>query len=221
MLKKLYSSLGFTETWTEKDELITLKMKVKGGVSVVSDNTNTKTVIDASNINNVMNSMPSNNNTNTNANQPQVTHGQNPIIAREATGSYQHHIHSNPVSSISNNQPKGITENKQIHYEMLNKSNHFQDVHKQQNLQYVPEQIIPVSPQKYIEDYSKSIMDIINSTFQMLHWKYIPLSVLKGILSSADNTFGYEIVQGGNDYYINISRGNDKTSTPKFSVKDE
>jgi len=62
-------------------------------------------------------------------------------------------------------------------------------------------------------------MEIINNTFQMLHWGYIPLDVLKGILSSADNTFGYEIVESNDDYYINISRGSDKTTTPRFKVQ--
>lgn len=228
IIEKDTKSVNALRAWVEpkKDKLIALKIKTKGGVSVVQNTTegNTKTVVDANNINNVVNSM-SNENTNQVPTQQQVVHGQNPLIAREPTVSYIHSIHSKntnpsiPLNPLANTPSNGMTENKQIHYEMLNKSNHFADVHKQQNLQYVPEQIVPVAPEKYIVDYANSIMDIVNSTFQMLHWQYIPLDVLKGILTSADNTFGYEIVESGEYYYINISRGKDKTQTPKFKVQ--
>ncbi|MBK7362920.1 MAG: hypothetical protein IPJ01_11530 [Micavibrio sp.] len=220
IIEKDTKSVNALRDWVEpkKDKLIALKIKVKGGVSVVQSEGSTKTVVDANNINNVVNSMPNNTNNQTNVNQPQqVVHGDNPLIPRQPTGSYEHKIHSNPV--IPNNNPTAGIENKQIHYDMLNKSNHFADVHKQQNLQYQPEQIVPVTSERYIQDYMKSIMETINNTFQMLHWQYIPLDVLKGILATADTSFGYEIVQGDEGSYINISKGNDKVTTPRFQMK--
>ena len=223
--------------WVEplKEKLIALKIKTIGGVSVsksepVSDTQNQKVVVDSNNINNVINSIPNNQaqqpvqNTNTNQNQQSISHGENPLIPRQPTGSYQHSIHSNPVNNnVSPTNPvanhnMGMTENKNIHHEMLNKSNHFADVHKQQNLQYVPEVVAPVSNLQYLQDYSKNIMEIINSTFQMIHWKYIPIDILKGILANADKGLGYEVIQisGTDECYINISRGADKISTDRF-----
>ena len=69
-----------------------------------------------------------------------------------------------------------------------------------------------------IGDYSKNIMEIVNSTFQMIHWQYIPIDILKGILANADKGLGYEVVEisGTSECYINISRGGDKFSTEKF-----
>lgn len=232
IIEKDTKAVNALRDWVEpkKDKLIALKVKTKGGISVVQGTSegNTKKVVDANSINNVVNSMPNNTTENNNNQQNQeqkVVHGENPLIMREPTGSYIHSVHSKntnpsiPLNPLANNMPNGMTENKQIHYEMLNKSNHFADVHKQQNLQYVPPQIEPVAPEKYIVDYSKNIMDIINSTFQMLHWKYIPLDTLKGILASADNTFGYEIVQSESEGgYINITRGEHKATTPRFAI---
>lgn len=230
-------SKAFTalSNWAEprKEKLIALKIKTVGGVSVtksepVSDNQNEKVVVDSNNINNVINSIPNNaqpiQNTTPNQNQQAVSHGENPLIPRQPTGSYQHNIHSNPVNNnVSPTNPvanhnMGMTENKNIHHEMLNKSNHFADVHKQQNLQYTPEVVAPVSNLQYLQDYSKNIMEIINNTFQMIHWKYIPIDVLKGILANADKGLGYEVIQisGTDECYINISRGADKISTDKF-----
>ncbi len=217
-----------------KDKLIALKIKTVGGVSVtksepVSDNQNGKVVVDSNNINNVINSIPNNNtqptqNTTPTPTQQVVTHGENPLIPRQPTGSYQHSIHSNPVNNNVSplnpvaNHNMGMTENKNIHYDILNKNNHFADVHKQQNLQYTPEVVAPVSNSQYLQDYSKNIMEIVNSTFQMIHWQYIPIDTLKGILANADKGLGYEVIQitGTDDCYINISRGGDKISTEKF-----
>jgi hypothetical protein len=236
IIEKDTKAFNDLSNWVEprKDKLIALKIKTVGGVSVtksepISDNQNGKVVVDSNNINNVINSIPNNNtqpiqNATPNQNQQSVSHGENPLIPRQPTGSYQHNIHSNPVNnnvSPSNpiaNHNMGMTENKNIHHEMLNKSNHFADVHKQQNLQYTPEVVAPVSNLQYLQDYSKNIMEIVNSTFQMIHWQYIPIDTLKGILANADKGLGYEVIQitGTDECYINISRGGDKISTEKF-----
>lgn len=232
IIEKDTKAFNALSNWAEpiKDKLIALKIKTVGGVSVtksepVSDTQNGKVVVDSNNINNVINSIPNNTQPIQNATPNQnVSHGENPLIPRQPTGSYQHNIHSNPVNnnvSPSNpvaNHNMGMTENKNIHHEMLNKSNHFADVHKQQNLQYTPEVVAPVSNPQYLQDYSKNIMEIVNSTFQMIHWQYIPIDTLKGILANADKGLGYEVIQisGTDECYINISRGADKISTEKF-----
>ena len=227
IIQKDSSASNSIREWVEprKDKLIALKIKVKGGVSVVKDD---KTVSNAQTTVNQSNTAPTNvappptNTTQQQPQQQQVAHGENPLIPRQPTGSYQHHIHSNPAvapNPLDNNRHISVTENKDIHYEMLNKSNHFADVHKQQNLQYVPEQIVPVAPEQYIQNYADSIMASINGGFQMIHWGYIPLDTLKDILARADNSFGYEIVQSDEGSYINVSRGGHKVATPRFQMK--
>ena len=203
IIEKDTKSFNALKEWVEpvKDKLLRLKIKTVGGISITTDNTaeGSKKVIDSNNINSAINSMPINQG---------VTHTTQTI--------------NQPQSNVAHtiNPSAGVVENKDIFQKIMSESNAFSDVHKNQNpFQSQPEQKIVVAPEKYIKDYADSIIASINGSFQIIHWGYIPLDVLKGILSNADSSFGYEIVQGTEDGYINISKGSDKVSTPRFKIQ--
>ena len=105
---------------------------------------------------------------------------------------------------------------------MMSKSTAFQEVHKNQNYQMFSTP--PVVPQlnnlEYISSYAENIMSLINSTFQMIHWKYIPLDAVRNIVANAEKVLQYEIIDSGDGYYyINIKKDGDMVSTPKFRVQ--
>jgi hypothetical protein len=209
-LDKDTKSFNAIKEWVEsrKDNLVSYKLKTKGGTSTA--NVSTKVIVNAENVNTIKN-IPAN------TQQPQINHGQNPLTPRDLNGggTYQHHIHSNP---IVNNPHINNVENKNIHHEMLAKNNHFGDVHLQQNPSQHIEQKVVVSPQQYIQDYSNGIMTAINGHFRMAHSGYIDLDTLNSILNSLDKSFEYEIIQNGKESYLNISKGEDRVTTPKFSI---
>jgi hypothetical protein len=196
---KAYSSLL---SWVEprKENLLLLKTLNKGGVTIKKETE----VLNTSNVN-----PPA----------PTPVHEIKQLNPREVNGgTYQHNLNNTPVAP----PPSHITENKNIHHEMMSKSTAFQEVHKHQNYQMFS--TTPVVPQlnnlEYISSYAENIMSLINSSFQMTHWKFIPLDAVKSIVDNAEKNLQYEIIDSGDGYYyINIKRDGDMVSTPKFRVQ--
>lgn len=216
------------------DKFTLLRQKTNGGISFVTNENEqaNKTVVDSNSVNDILKNMPqSTKNTNQNNNQNQQ-HQQgvnfNPIRQADA-GTYQHHIHSNPAQPNNitpqnplGNHPMGMVENKNIHHEMLSKSNHFMDVHKQQNLQYNPPPTPKVEPKEYLKNYLDSIMSSVTGYYKFIHYGFIPVDDLKHILSTCDKAFTYEIVQDKNNnewFYLTISNVTDKVTSDKFKVQ--
>jgi hypothetical protein len=209
---KAYSTLL---TWVEprKENLISLKTLNKGGITIKKETE--KVVVDSSNVSGFNPSVV------THQSQTPSTpvHDVKQLNPREANGgTYQHTINNSPATP----PPSHITENKNIHHEMMSKSTAFQEVHKNQNYQMFS--TTPVVPQlnnlEYISSYAENIMSLINSTFQMIHWKYVPLDAVKNIIDKAEKGLQYEIIDSGDGYYyINIKRDGDTVSTPKFKIQ--
>ena len=156
----------------------------------------------------------------TNVNQPvQVPpHAQNNFDPRKPENTYQHVPQTQKLHQ--GNQPVGMGENKNAHNDMMSQANPsiLAHNHAQQNLQYNPTPTV-VDPEKQFKDYSDSIMETIKATFQIIHWGYIPVDVLQGILASCDKTFSYEIVANGENSYMNISKDGKKIQTEMFAIK--
>lgn len=189
--------------WVEsrKANLSSLKTMNKGGITMKKETVSNLSV---------------------NSNVPQTPstpiHDIKQLNPREANGgTYQHTINNNPATP----PPSHIVENKNIHHEMMSKSTAFQEVHKNQNYQMFS--TTPVVPQlnnlEYISSYAENIMSLINSTFQMIHWKYIPLDAVRNILDNAEKGLQYEIIDSEDGHYINIKRDGDTVSTPKFKIQ--
>lgn len=159
---------------------------------------------------------------NPNPSQTQGLHGQNNFSPRMPESTYQHNINNPNVAHnpniIMGGGIGGVNENKNVHYEMLTKANPAIEAQNkaQQNLQYTPP---PLDNQTVFQNYAKSVMDIINSTFQMNHWGYIPLDVLQAILNNCDKSYSYEVVVEGEKCYINISSSVGKIQTDSFIAK--
>lgn len=215
-------------SWIEpKKELFKkLKEKSAGGVSVVENQTNeilNKTVIDSKNVNDLLKSMPQKKQTENKTETPKSNTTQSSPFFRQAEGgTYQHHIHSNPVKHYDPMNPLGNhqsnkTENKNIHHEMMAKSNPYSSVHAQQNLsQTNQESFVEIDANKYIQDYLESIIVGIKNSFQMIHWGYMPFDVLQDILSKCDKKFIYEIVKEIDGVYLTASDGINKACSEKF-----
>jgi hypothetical protein len=205
---KAFSSLL---SWVEsrKENLISLKTLTKGGITIKKETE--KVVVDSSNISGF-------NPSNVTPPAPTPIHDIKQLNLREVNGgTYQHTISSTPVA-----HPSHITENKNIHDEMMSKSTAFQEVHKNQNYQMFS--TTPVVPQlnnlEYISSCAENIMSLINSSFQMIHWKFIPLDAVKSIVDNSEKNLQYEIIDSGDGYYyINIKKDGDMASTPKFRVQ--
>lgn len=217
------------KSWIEpKKELFKkLKEKSAGGVSVVESKSNevsNKTVIDSKNVNDLLKSMPQKKQAESKVETAKSNSTQNAPFFRQAEGStYQHHIHGNPVKNydplnpLGNHHPSSRTENKNIHHEMMAKSNPYSSVHAQQNFGQVnQESIVETDANKYLQDYLDSIIIGIKNSFQMIHWGFIPFNVLEDILSKCDKKFIYEIVKDGEFVYLNISDGTNNASSEKF-----
>jgi hypothetical protein len=214
-----------------------LIQKSAGGISVVNSNTNTdnggnKTVVDSKNINDVLKTMPQ---STKDANAIQTAQNNvnpnptafNPIRQAEG-GTYKHHIHSNPIQNnninpnpLANQPQSPMTENKNIHYEILSKSNPYADAYKQQNYQSTQQPVVQVEPKQYLKDYLDSVMKNVTSAFQFIHWGYIPMDLLKDILSKCDKSMTYEIVKDDDSEYVylRISNGTDNSESDKFKCQ--
>lgn len=223
IMDKDLTALNLLRAWVEprKAMLSDLKFKTQGGIKTTNANPNV--VVPAQN--------PTGMNVNTNPN-PSVTvsnvpvdnnqniplHNQNNFMPRNPESTYQHNIsHPNPLGGAN---PMGTSENKNIHYEMLTKANPeiLKQHHAQQNPVFNPTPVY-LDPEKQLIDYTTSVMDAIKSTFQMIHWGYIPLDVLQGVLQTCNKSYSYEVISSGKESYINISNGTHNASTDKFAIQ--
>ena len=211
-------ALNLLKQWIEPNSSLLLQLKKENGIE---DNLpivqNSNVVVNNNNVNQVINSMPSNPNTNVpnninvhNINQPiqnLSVHNTNPFIPREPVSTYQH---------TNNSQVFG--ENKNAHHEMMTAAapSILATNTAQQNHAYVPE---PIDMTNFLRNYASSILDSIKGTFQMNHWGYIPMDVLNGILSKCDNTYKDEVFNNGAESYLVISDNKESVKTETFSIQ--
>lgn len=159
-------------------------------------------------------------------------HTQNNFEPRKPESTYQHSVH-NPVVNNTKDPVAvggishiGANENKNAYYEMLSKTN--PDAHRQQHVQQNPIEFqnnsIDYTPavidhERELADYTKSISDMIKTTFQYNHWGYVPLDVIQNMLQNSRKDYSYEVVDGGEHSYINISNSTTTAKTEVFSIK--
>lgn len=142
-----------------------------------------------------------------------------PLI-RQAHSTYTHHANNMPnAGGTTTPAPNPISDNKDIYNQLLAES-----IKKQQKIQEDTRNgILPVKQEideeKYFKDYTATIINQINSTFQMIHWKYIPMDTLKNMLLGCDKKFFYEIVENGEMSYLRISNSSYNFESEKFAIK--
>ena len=218
-------ALNLLKQWVEPKSDLLLQLKKENGIEdAITPVVQGNVVVNNSNVNQAINSLPSNPNAlsnninihnvnttqiNQNQNQPQnlKVHDVNPFIPREPVSTYQH-----------TNNSIAFGENKNAHHEMMTAAapSILATNTAQQNHAYVPE---PIDMTNFLKNYVSSVLDSIKGTFQMNHWGYIPLDVLHGILSKCDTTFKYELFNNGDESYLIVSDGKETIKTENFSIK--
>ena len=76
-----------------------------------------------------------------------------------------------------------------------------------------------IDKQKIHKDYCVSIFSLIQNCFQMVHWKYIPLSELQTLIGNCDKQYKYEIVNQGDNSYVVVSTDSLTEKTNTFSIR--
>lgn len=155
-----------------------------------------------------------------NASAQNININQQSGIFRQAGSTYFH----NPTATSSqshalSNSHIPSTENKNIHVEMTMKSIERQQKFNEQTRNGILSQKPEIDKEKYLNDYSNTIMGQINNTFQMIHWKYIPMDTLKTLLNNCDKSLNYEVYDCGDASYIKITDGVFVFESPKFAIK--
>lgn len=155
-----------------------------------------------------------------------ATNNDNVVFPRQPVSTYQHNI-APPIQQennlFTNVFPTG--ENKTIHYEMLSKA--FPQIRANDTAQQnwmgqvqVPNQNeVVIDRDKMFADYVNSVTSSIKNTFQNIHWGYVPLDTLKNLINNCDKLYKYEIVNNGDNSFINITFNGKTIKTDSFSIK--
>lgn len=148
----------------------------------------------------------------------------NGIFPRQPVSTYQHNIAPPPQQNtnlLNGVFPTG--ENKNIHYDMLSKA--YPQIRAndtaQQNWtgQVTTQSEVVIDRDKMFVDYVNSVINSIKNTFQIIHWGYIPLDTLNNLLNNCDKTYKYEVVNNGDNSFINITFNGKTIKTDSFSIK--
>jgi hypothetical protein len=157
--------------------------------------------------------------------QNMKVHDTNPLIPRTPESTYQHNINQNASTNTPNplgNLQQGHSENKNIHYEMLNKANPYADAFKQQQHMMQPVQQNKekqIDKKELLSKYTETIYEAVKSDFRFNMWGYVPIDIVQGILNNSVKNYSYEIIRNGDEACISVSDGQDKFFTKKFITK--
>jgi hypothetical protein len=162
-------------------------------------------------------------NTAKNETTPQINNNDG-FSPRQPVSTYQHNIATPPPQQ--NNNLLGIFpngENKTIHYEMLTKAYPqiiANDTAQQNWMGQVPLQNeVVIDKDKMFVDYVISIGSLIQNTFQVIHWGYIPLDALNNLINNCDKLYKYEIVNNGDNSFVKVTYNDKIINTNNFSLK--
>jgi hypothetical protein len=137
------------------------------------------------------------------------------VFPRQPISTYQHNVSAPPAqdSSLVLNGVFSTGENKNIHYEVLNKA--YPQIRAndtaQQNWQGQANVEVVIDKEKIFVDYCETISSLIKSSFQMTHWGYIPLDALNNIINTCDKEYSYDIINNGDSSFIKITNKSNKT----------
>jgi hypothetical protein len=215
IMNKDLIALNLLKEWSEpKADLLSQLKKERG----IEDNS----VVVINNVNQPISSLPSNpnalNQSNISVNAPASlphmpsisnlrVHDVNPLIPRDPASTYQH-----------TNNSSVFGENKNAHHEMMTAASPSIVANTTAQQNYSASTPEPVDMSRFLENYSKSIIETIKSTFQMLHWGYIPMDVLNEILSKCDKSIKYDVYNNGKDSYLVISDNKESIRTEAFAI---
>ena len=76
-----------------------------------------------------------------------------------------------------------------------------------------------IDKEKIHKDYCVSIFNLIQGCFQMIHWKYIPLSELQTLIANCDKQYKYEIVNEVDNSCVVVSTDSLTVKTNTFSIR--
>ena len=198
IMEKDTNSFNLINKWTENKKEMLLELKEKNKI----EKKNTEL---PNNIQQIL-SEPLQPNT------PQPNANEN-AFPRQPISTYQHNI-STPTAPSQLNGVFPTGENKNIHYEILKNASASiiaNDTAQQNWKGENPQQEVVIDKEKIFSDYCNSISSLIKSTFQMIHWGYIPLDALKTILNNCDKEYTYEIVNNEDNSFVKMTNKSSKT----------
>jgi len=213
------------ESWVLEENRSELLLKAKKEIvnKNESDLAETKTIVETPNFQESPISQPVT--TSNSGIQNLKVHDTNPLTPRTPESTYQHNINQSASTNVPNtlgNAQQGHTENKNIHYEMLNKANPYADAFKQQQHMMQPVQNKKedaIDKKELLNKYTETVYDAVKSDFRFNMWGYLPLDVVQGILNNSVKNYSYEVIRNGDEACISVSDGEHKFFTEKFIIK--